>query len=261
LQADQPNTIQGPHHAAPVRSGQAELAGVESLRETVRRRTFDSAKPHEPAKGLSIEPRATSLGGEMLVEEVDLLVTGRLIEGDEGVRLAEITVVFGNLVLEDQVVTKRVPGELGDDAMILMLVGTVVGEDDVGRNPRFEPLKGSFDLREIAREETVAKRVKLHVWVLARRQEPVRAPLGLGPSVAVRREHHPVKLQLGVLLGPMKNGATTPDLDVIGMGPQTEDGTKGTGGKLDHCGLPHANETQPDRQQASLALRFSRPGL
>ena len=46
-----------------------------------------------------------------------------------------------------------------------------------------------------------------------------------------------MKLEVGILLAPLKDGPAAADLDVVRMGSQAEDGTKGSGGELDHCGL------------------------
>ena len=54
-----------------------------------------------------------------------------LVEWDENVGRAEIAVVLGDLVLEDQVVAKRVPCELAGEPVILMEVGASVREDQI----------------------------------------------------------------------------------------------------------------------------------
>ena len=46
---------------------------------------------------------------------------------------AHVAVVLRHLVLEDQVVAEGVPGQLAADPVILVQVGALVGEDDVGR--------------------------------------------------------------------------------------------------------------------------------
>jgi hypothetical protein len=48
-------------------------------------------------------------------------------------RLAEISVIFGNLVLQNQVIPECVPGRFGYESMILMRVVAVMRENQIRR--------------------------------------------------------------------------------------------------------------------------------
>ena len=61
--------------------------------------------------------------------------TGRLVERDEAVGRAEIAVEFRDLVFENPVIPKRVPGQVREQAVILMAVVPVVGQHQIGRRP------------------------------------------------------------------------------------------------------------------------------
>ena len=50
----------------------------------------------------------------------------------ERIGRADVPVVLRDLVLEDQVVAERVPRQLGDEAMVLVQIGALVREDQVG---------------------------------------------------------------------------------------------------------------------------------
>ena len=56
----------------------------------------------------------------MLISSSILRRHDRLVEVDEHVRRAEVAVVLRDLVLEDQVVAEGVPGELRDEAVVLV---------------------------------------------------------------------------------------------------------------------------------------------
>ena len=79
------------------------------------------------------------------------------VEMDEQVRSPEVAVVLRNLVLEDQVVTERVPGQLARQAVILMEVAALVGEDHVRRDLGLQILEERLDLAAVVRQEAVAK--------------------------------------------------------------------------------------------------------
>lgn len=56
----------------------------------------------------------------------------KLVERDEHAGHAHVAIV---LILEDQVVTKRVPSQLAGNRVILMKIGPLVDEDCVKREP------------------------------------------------------------------------------------------------------------------------------
>ena len=62
-------------------------------------------------------------------QQLDLALEHRGAERHVEVRLAEVAVPLGDLVLEDQVVAERVPGQLADLAVVLVRVVAAVGED------------------------------------------------------------------------------------------------------------------------------------
>ena len=69
----------------------------------------------------------------VVAENAEFLLDQGLLERDENVWRSEIAVVLRDLVLEDEVVAKRVPGELAGEAVILVEVVPSVREDEVGR--------------------------------------------------------------------------------------------------------------------------------
>ena len=56
------------------------------------------------------------------------------LERHENAGLPEVTVVFGNLVFQDQMIAKCVPGQFRDQAVVLMSVFPVVRENEVRRD-------------------------------------------------------------------------------------------------------------------------------
>ena len=84
---------------------------------------------------------------------------GLVVEVDEEVRRAQVAVVLRDLVLEDQMVAKRVPGQLRDEAMILVQIAAPVREDQVRGDLALEALEVLLDLGAVVREEAVAERL------------------------------------------------------------------------------------------------------
>ena len=74
-----------------------------------------------------IEPVLRALGAEVGVEKL-CLALHQLPRGREvDVRLASVAIKFRDLVFEDRVVAKGIPGQLGYFAMILMRIVAPVG--------------------------------------------------------------------------------------------------------------------------------------
>src|SRR5262245_30608245 len=96
----------------------------------VHRRTLHPAKTHEPPEELAVEPVPVGLALEVLLEQPDLLDDRLLVQRDEDVRSTQVAIVLRDLVLEDEMVAKRVPRQLGRQPMILMEVVPRVREDD-----------------------------------------------------------------------------------------------------------------------------------
>ena len=72
---------------------------------------------------------------------LDLAPAGGLVQRHEAVRRAEIAIVLGNLVLQDQVVAERIPGQIGDQPMVLMPIVAIVREDQVRDAPPLQALR------------------------------------------------------------------------------------------------------------------------
>jgi len=81
----------------------------------------------------------------------------RFVERHEKIRLAEIAIVFGDFVFQNQMIAERVPGQLGDQAMVLVCIFAVLGEYQI-RPPLLQLFfKNSFDFCALEGEEAIAK--------------------------------------------------------------------------------------------------------
>ena len=98
---------------------------------------LDAAHGHQPGERLGPEPVLVVLGAEVLHDQLDLAF-GDGLGGASTNRfgLAEVALVLRDLVLGDEVVAERVPRQLGDRAVVLVLVVAVVAQHDVGVDAR-----------------------------------------------------------------------------------------------------------------------------
>ena len=101
---------------------------------------LQAAHTHEAEERLVGEPVLVALGGEVLVEQGDLALGLRIAQRHIQVGCAQVAVVFWNLVFQDQVIAKGVPGQLAREAMILMQIVPGVNQDHI-RRERLERLE------------------------------------------------------------------------------------------------------------------------
>src|SRR5262249_12498033 len=83
--------------------------------------------------------------------------TNGLVQGHKHIGRTHIPVVFWYLIFEDQVASKGVPGQLVQEAMILMQVVAKMSKDQIGLCVLFKAFKLLFDLCTLVREKTIAK--------------------------------------------------------------------------------------------------------
>jgi hypothetical protein len=207
---------------------------MKPLRESGRSRAFDPTQTHEPPEGVAVEPRLSRLGWKMLVQQVDFLFADLFLQYNENVGLAEISIVLRDLVFEDQLTSKCVPGELGDHSVVLVPVVAVVGQDDIRSHDGLELLEDLLNLPVLARKEAILKRMQRDSLLLATPQESPSALLGFGVALSPSSKYYPMESGVGMLPTPVQDGSTAPDLNVICMGSKAENGTDGFGGKFEH---------------------------
>jgi hypothetical protein len=112
---------------------------------------------HEAEERGRREPGARALRGKVAHQVLHLALSDACRDRDEEVRLAEVAFVLGHLVLEDQVAAPGLPGELGEQAVILVAVLQAMAEDDIGPLRRLEVLEGLLRLAEMRREMAVGQ--------------------------------------------------------------------------------------------------------
>src|SRR5712691_8115636 len=110
---------------------QAQFASVERFSEATWCTTFNAAEARNGFESILAEPGTGPLRCKTVQEAADLAVQVCRRDGDEHVRLTEIAVVFGYLVLQDQMRPKRVPRELTNQLVILVAIVQMMREDHI----------------------------------------------------------------------------------------------------------------------------------
>src|SRR2546422_5147044 len=202
---------------------QNDLSAVEAFSVSSGRVRFHAPHPQDRPKQIFREPLLGLLRLEALDNIPDLALADRLVQLDEGVRGSEVAVVFGDLVLEDQMVAEGVPGQLGNETVILMTVTAVVREHDIGRDLFLQLLEMIFDRFTHMREEAVPESLHRHRLFTRRRQEQAGALPGLPLPLLARAEHNPVDRDVTPALGQLQDRPPASNLDIVTMRPQTQD--------------------------------------
>src|ERR1700674_2006377 len=106
--------------------------------------------------------------------------------------------------------------------MILMRVLAVVSENEIRRDRLLQFFKNRFQFGTRKRHESIGKRFEQRSLQPTRTDEQRSPTSRLGLSSPYRTENHPVKHAPWILLGQPQNSPATTNLDVVGVGAQTE---------------------------------------
>lgn len=158
-----------------------------------------------------------SLCLEIVQNEFDFFAAMTFVQMYKQIRRSQIAVILGYLVFQNQVIPKRVPGQLTQQAMVLMQVMSIMCEDDVG-SYGFELFEIFLDLDPDVRKETIPKALDDDFLLLHRAQEGIRAGYRFGGARGVVcPEHDPMEACAGILLDQFQKSAAATDFDVVAV--------------------------------------------
>src|SRR5260370_10084636 len=149
---------------------------MEALRITANSVGFDAANPVERQESIGGEPLLRALRWKRIKNVSCLSIAGRAVQCDETIWCCQISIVLGNLIFQDQVVSKGVPGQFINHAMILMEIVPIVRQDQVWIELLLEFFEFPFHSRMKRRKETVAKFLDPHFFFLCLGKENVTRP-------------------------------------------------------------------------------------
>jgi hypothetical protein len=180
---------------------------------------FHSSEPQDSPKRLLRKPSIFSLGSEVFHDELELLLTNLLVEMEKDVRCPEVRIVLGNFVLQYEMVPECVPGQLGDQSVILMQIHSMVGEYQLRIDLALQFLEVGFYFISDIGEEPVFEFLDDDRPPLGARKESGGAHPGLFFSIFACAEDYPIDNNVLVLADQLEDGPAAANLNVVAMGP------------------------------------------
>lgn len=196
---------------------------------------FDAADTHEAEEGFGIKPEAFCLGGEVFHEVLGLSAGEEVGDFDVGVWSVEVAVELGDFVFEEGVVAPGIAGEFADDAVVLVEVVAIVGENEVGVEEAFEGFEFVLDLGLLGGKVAVAEGVEDDFLFAGALEELAGTALGLGVAEVVGTEDGPPDFGFRAQLQELEDGAAGADFDVVAVCAEAEqaEGAIGGGGEIE----------------------------
>jgi hypothetical protein len=141
---------------------------------------------------------------------------------------AEITVIFGNFVFQNQVVPEGVPGEITNYPMVLVEIVAVMGENQIGFKMLFQLFKAQFDFFACRGEEAGGKILNDDLLLFRLPQEQPGAFSCFPVAGWISAEDYPKKLKAFAAPNQPQDRSPATDFYVIRMRSQA---------KHPNCGL------------------------
>src|SRR5437879_1239927 len=145
-------------------------------------------------------------------------------QGDVEIRLPQVAIPLGDLVLQNQVIAERLPDDVRDDPVILVAVVAAMRENHVRRKRSLDRFEHLLDLAQGGGEVAIAELVDVDLARSSPGQELAGALPGLalaGSSGAA--EDDPMTVHVAPCREEGEDRAATADLDVVGVGAETKD--------------------------------------
>ena len=201
---------------------QHQFATMICFRVIAGRIAFHPSQPHQGEKRIFLKPVLSVLGFEGIQCVANFPLILIQFEWNEQVWPPHISIVLGNLVFEDQVVSKRVPSELGNQAMILVGVTIPMRENQIWVHLALHLFEIFFCLAAAVRQKAIAKILENDLLLAAGRKK-LRGLCGLLTARPCGTENHPVELQIREGVLEMEQGAAAADLNIVGMRSEAKD--------------------------------------
>ena len=200
-----------------------QLAAIKCFGIFVRGSALHAADSMHSLKGVFGQPGLVALCLKNVTDILDFAFAQFPFERNEIVGRAQIAVIFGNFVLQNQMVAPGIPGQIRYGAMVLVPVVPVVREDEVRQNNLFEFLEGFLDFCSFVGKEAVAKALDDNLLAVRVLQKEGRAVARLAFALASGTENDPEKLQVAPRGEHLQNGSPAADFNIVGMRPKAQD--------------------------------------
>lgn len=162
------------------------------------------------------------LGAEKAAEVICLFCCHPLVKRHKKIWRGEVAVIFGNFIFENQMVSKGVPSQIGNEAMVLVTVIPKMRENQVWSNVGLQGFKKVLDQGALEWKVAVSEIFCDDVRFGRIAQEHAGALFGFEIARLIGGKNNPPHRKAGQLTGQADDGTTAADFDVIAVGSQTE---------------------------------------
>src|SRR5690242_12891220 len=156
----------------------------------------------------------------MRKQQIHLSPDHRFGKRDIEVRSRHIAVPLWDLVFEDEVVPKRIPGKARNLAMILVRIVPSMAENDIGVDAILQGFEPDLDLVALFREEAVPEVHHLDVVICGLCQKLASRRIGFARALAGATEHAPPYVEANALGEPVEKRSSSADFDIVGVRSQ-----------------------------------------
>jgi hypothetical protein len=206
---------------------QTQLGAMEGFGEAAWGSAFDAAKAGQSVKSVGSKPAALTLRRETSHQDFRFALDISRLQWHENIGMSKIALVLGDLVFQYRVITPRIPGQLGQQCMVLVPIGAMVRENKVRLNRLLQSFKCVLYGFELRREITGAKIEQFQSWRCPTGVQLSGSSTGFRAAQLVRREDRPHKLCLWPLASPTQQGATAADFNIVAVGAYAQQRSDG----------------------------------
>jgi len=136
------------------------------------------------------------------------------------------------------VIAKRIPGQFGDNPMVLVQIVPIVRKDEIGGKVALQVLKVFLNGRTEVGKKTLAEIFDDNLFRLSVLEEPGGAVAGFASPLLIGAEHNPTKLGVRVRLKQSQDRAAAADFNIVGVGAEAKD-TRGRVDELRKAEVKH----------------------
>src|ERR1700730_2615006 len=110
---------------------QNHFSAIKGFRIFSRSEGLHSAQPNNGLKRIFRKPVFLYLSFENVEDMFNLLTAHRFSQLHKEVGLSQVTIIFWNFVFQNEFASKGIPGQIGDQTMVLVPVVAIMSQDDV----------------------------------------------------------------------------------------------------------------------------------
>jgi hypothetical protein len=183
---------------------------------------LNPTETHDGPKRVFRKPLFIALRLEIFYDLPYFLIACIAFNLDEEIRRTDISIVFGDFVLQNQVVAVCVPGQFIDQSMVLMQITSKVCENKIRGIFQFHLLEIFLYFLTLVGEKPIPEILYRNIFFLYGLQERFCACDGFPLSIRIRTEYDPFHAHIFPLLRQFQYRSATTDFDIVAMGAKKQ---------------------------------------